>query len=127
MRAATNTVFATLMATLLLVNPLGACPDFAKAPAAAAAPASSHPCCPVNHTPAQPAQEDCSRPNCICMDTRSVPALLASSEGPTVLLSTLPPGGPAITVPIFLPVQPAPTPPRAAARHLFVTLHQLLI
>ena len=120
-KVALAALLTALLTALLLAHPIGACAASPKMPGAPA-----DPCCPGKRTPA-PAQDDCSKPGCVCMDTRTVPmvappagqtspldaALVTSQGSPTGLTATLAP--PALRLVQFV------------SRHLFLTLHQFLI
>ena len=110
---------AALLTALLLAHPIGACAASPKMPGAPA-----DPCCPGKRTPA-PAQDDCSKPGCVCMDTRTVPlvapatsqtspldAALVNSQGSRLTANVAPH---ALRLVQFV------------SRHLFLTLHQFLI
>ena len=108
--------FATLVAAVLLISPIGACSETLKGSSPPA-----HPCCPGKSAPVQ---TDCAKPGCIFMDTRVVPVGLTSEAG---LSHAEPVCEGSLVAPLptrAASVVPVVTPPPL---HRFVILHQFLI
>jgi hypothetical protein len=118
MNAAMKIGFAILLAAVLFFRPIGSCAASVKAPDA-----SADPCCPAKRPPAQ---DNCFRPNCICLNTRSVPTVAAPADGGApVQLAAVSEAASKCLVAVMAAPQVSLV--HAAARHRFLTFHQFLI
>ena len=121
MNTAIKVALAALLTALLLAHPIGAC---AAAPKMPGAPVD--PCCPGKRTPA-PAQDDCAKPGCVCMDTRTVPRVAPATSQTSPLDAALVNSQGSSTGLIATVAPPALRLVQFVSRHLFLTLHQFLI
>ena len=114
-KATSKIVLAALLATVLFVNPIGACGGTIQAKSG-----PSHPCCPKDKAP-----DHCAKPGCVCTNTL-LPATIAPESSDVIQLPALVMNENVNGELVVLAMSPVKRIP-SANHPRFLTFHQILV